>query len=142
MLIRPFKTALMAVLAMAALLFATAPSHAQSYGSGYGEYSRSKLQSCYYPYSVPAHNGIKQYTGYCYASFDRHGNPLYRYHQYRVCEQKGGSKGVFSYYKKTCGARRYERRRHPHRDERRYDRHERHHEPRPEHYDWGKYFNH
>ena len=111
---KTLKTAIVAAL-VAIVAMAIAPVHARSYGSGYGEYTRSSLQYCYPEYSRSYGHGdrIKRYTGYCFASFDRHGRPLYRYHQFRFCKLEEKSEGILSYYKENCGEKRYERRRHP-----------------------------
>lgn len=108
-----FSALLSAALAFG-ILATPLPVMAQGYGSHQHEYSRSPLQHCYSGYDRSyGYNQIIQYTGKCFASFDRQGRPLFRYHQYRICKYKTKSKGIFSYSQLKCDGYDYERKRHP-----------------------------
>ena len=115
MLHNTLKTPILATF-FALFMVAVVLSPAYGYGTGYGEETFSDLQHCNSPYTSRSNgdeNRIKRYTGKCLASFDRNGDPLYRYHQYVVCEAESSSKESFSYREAECGNIRYEQRLHP-----------------------------
>lgn len=94
-------------------MFTISNAEAQRYGY-HDEASRSGLQYCYPEYDRSlGRNRVKQYSGYCYATFNFVGDPLYLYKEYRLCEIERRSKGILSYTKYDCGRNRFERMRHP-----------------------------
>ena len=95
-------------------------------------------QHCYNQYHVrtDGRHG-KVYSGICRATLNVHREPLYRYHQYRMCRIKKEGSGIFSVtIYKDCSRTYEERRRHPHYSPYRYRRPDHRYSPPYRDPDW------